>query len=153
MLVRKCCAMANFSVSSLSYGNCKNQPAGRLHNLLRVIACYSYFDTVQSFFHKPCLEIWKNSGDIIVPTVKNYEISTEPARANNRLFRNSATQKKKTYLNYMNHESKLNSEGKRAADAAICIRKRKRNAGQSERRHKNAQQEIAEGITRDHGNI
>lgn len=101
-------------------------------------------------FRSSFLETWKNFSSLTVFTVEGNGISTELARAKNYPFCNSAIQTKKTCLNDIIYKSKLDVEGNSAADATICI-KREKNGKQYDRCFNDAQQTLAETITRDQG--
>lgn len=86
----------------------------------------------------------KNAGSIIDFTVESDKTFTELARGEECLFGNATIQTKKTYLNYINYESKFDCEDQRATDATIHIRQRRRSAKKSDYRRRKAQQISAE---------
>lgn len=100
-------------------------------------------------FQSCSLGSWKNSSSITDLTVEYGAIYIEIARGKNCSFSNAANQTKKTFSNYINYKPKLDCEGKSAVDAAICIRKRKKSAKPSGRRHKKEPQKVADTMAED----
>lgn len=98
-------------------------------------------------FHTFCLETWNNSGSIIDVTGECEETFTVPGEAKTFLSVMLGFKRRVLIQVAPSTSSEVDCEGKSAAHATICIRKRKKNAYQSGRHRKKGEQKLAETIT------